>query len=55
MPDETISISECRNLRAIINSMTAGCFLTKKEYLQIMLILASVGERLEAEGRVSEE
>jgi hypothetical protein len=55
MADQTISISECRNLRAIINSMTAACFLTEKEYLQIMLILASVGERLEAEGRVSKE
>lgn len=53
MADETISIKECRNLRGIITTVTAGCYLTKNEYLDIMLVLASVAERLEREGRVA--
>lgn len=55
MPDDTISIKECRDLREIINSVTAGTMLTRMEYIQIMMVLGSAVERLEREGRVSKE
>ena len=52
---ETIGVKECRELRETTNAFTAACFLTKSEYLQIMVIFGQVAERLEREGRVTKE
>lgn len=53
--NETIGVKECRDLRATTNTFTAACFLTKAEYIQIMVIYGQVAERLEREGRVTKE
>jgi hypothetical protein len=48
---QTISISECRNLREVINMVTMGCILNKKEYIRIMTILYQACDRIEKESK----
>lgn len=42
-------ISQCRNLRMMINDLTRGCMLTEDEYRQFCIVINKVLERMEAE------
>lgn len=48
--NETISISECRNLRQVMNTLTAAPMITKKEYVWFMTVVDGVLKRMESEG-----
>lgn len=50
-----IGIKECRDLRMYINEFTKGGVLTKREYLDIMIVLARAADRLEKTGQVIPE
>ncbi len=50
-----ITISQCRNLREMINAYTQGCLLTEEEYVAIITVLANAAKRLEREGKVRYE
>ena len=47
--DELISIAECRKLRESVNMLTSACFLTKREYVRLMVVINDVLERMEKE------
>lgn len=49
MYEDMISIKECRDLRMYIQEFTNGCILTKREYLDIMVVLYRVINRLDKE------
>lgn len=44
-PEETVTIVENRNLRKVIHHVTTSCFLTKKEYKQIIGVILSACNR----------
>lgn len=44
-PEETVTIVENRNLRKVIHHVTTSCFLTKKEYMQIMGVILNACDR----------
>lgn len=44
-PEETVTIVENRHLRKTIHSVTTSCFLTKKEYMQIMGVIYNACDR----------
>lgn len=48
--DKTITVEECRNLRKVINILTTGPLLKKKEYVRIMVVVNSILNRMEREG-----
>lgn len=48
--DKTITVEECRNLRKVINILTTGPLLKKKEYVRIMVVINSILNRMEKEG-----
>lgn len=43
--EETVTIVENRNLRKVIHDVTTSCFLTKKEYMQIMGVILNACDR----------
>lgn len=43
--EETVTIVENRHLRKTIHSVTTSCFLTKKEYMQIMGVIYNACDR----------
>lgn len=47
--NETISISECRNLRQVMNTLTAAPMITKKEYVRFMTVIDGILKRMESE------
>lgn len=47
--NETISMSECRELRKIMGMLTAAPMLTKKEYVRFMVVIDGVLKRMEEE------
>ncbi|GEM_PF-4845268 len=47
---EPISISECRNLRQVMNTITYAPMITKKEYVQLMIVVDGILKRMESEG-----
>lgn len=47
--NETIRISECRNLRQVMNTLTAAPMITKKEYVRFMTVVDGVLKRMESE------
>lgn len=47
--NETINISECRNLRQVMNTLTAAPMITKKEYVRFMTVVDGVLKRMENE------
>ena len=44
---ETITIKECRTLRAVMNDLTAAPVLTRQEYLRFMVEIGHVMKRLD--------
>lgn len=48
--NETISISECRNLRQVMTTLTAAPLITKKEYVRLMTVVDGILKRMEKEG-----
>lgn len=48
--DKTITVEECRNSRKVINILTTGPLLKKKEYVRIMVVINSILNRMEREG-----
>ena len=44
-PEETVTIVENRNLRKAIHDATTSCFLTKKEYKQIIGVILNACNR----------
>lgn len=46
---QTISVAECRNLRKVVDTVTAAPILTKYEYVRLMVIFNQVCDRLEKE------
>lgn len=46
--NETISISECRNLRQVMSALTAAPMITKKEYVRFMTVVDGVLKRMES-------
>lgn len=51
MEKRMITISQCRNLRMMINDLTRGCMLTEDEYRQFCIVINKVLERMEKEER----
>ena len=49
--DKTITVEECRNLRKVINILTTGSLIKKKEYVRIMVVINSILNRMEREGK----
>lgn len=49
--NKTITVEECRNLRKVINMLTTGPLLKKKEYVRIMVVINSILNRMEKEGK----
>lgn len=47
--NETISISECRNLRQVMTTLTAAPLITKKEHVRIMMVVNGILKRMESE------
>lgn len=47
---ETISIPECRNLRQVMNTLTAAPMITKKEYVRLIAVVDGILKRMESEG-----
>lgn len=47
--NETISISECRNLRQVMNTLTAAPMITKKEHVRFMTVVDGILKRMESE------
>lgn len=45
--NETISMVEGRKLREITNMLTAGCMITKKEYIRLMVVYDGILKRME--------
>lgn len=45
--DELITISECRKLREVINTLTIAPLLTKREYIRLMVVVNNILERME--------
>lgn len=43
--EETVTIVENRNLRKAIHEATTSCFLTKREYMQIMGVILDACDR----------
>ena len=48
---ETITTSECRNLRRVMNVLTVAPVITKKEYLRLMVVIDAMLSRREKEGQ----
>ena len=48
--NELISISECRNIRQMMTTLTAAPILTKREYVRFCTLINQVCDRLEKEG-----
>ena len=44
-PEETVTIVENRDLRKTIHDVTTSCFLTKREYMQIMGVILNACDR----------
>lgn len=44
-----ITISQCRDLRMMINELTRGCMLTEDEYREFCIVINKVLNRMEAE------
>lgn len=47
---ETITIAECRNLRQVVNMLTAAPLITKKEYVRLMVVIDGILNRMEKDG-----
>ena len=49
-----ITMSQCRDLRMMINQLTQGCMLTEEEYKEFCILINKVLNRMEAEesGRI---
>lgn len=45
--NQTISMPECRKLREITNILTAGCMITRKEYIRLMVVYDGILKRME--------
>lgn len=45
--EEIISISECRKLREIVQMLTSAPFITKKEYVRLMVVFNQILDRME--------
>lgn len=54
MDKNMITISQCRDLRMMINRLTCGCMLTEDEYREFCIVINKVLNRMEADesGRV---
>lgn len=48
---EIISISECRELRKVMNMLTAAPIITKKEYVRLFVVINTILNRMEREGK----
>lgn len=48
--NETITFSECRNLRQVMNTLTSAPLITKKEYVRLMVVVDGILNRMEKEG-----
>ena len=46
---ETISMAECRQLRQVMNTLTSAPVLTKKEYVNLMIQVNKILDRMEKE------
>lgn len=46
---ETISMAECRQLRQVMNTLTSAPMLTKKEYVNLMVQVNKILDRMEKE------
>lgn len=44
-----ITMSQCRDLRMMINQLTQGCMLTEDEYREFCIVVNKVLNRMEAE------
>jgi len=44
---ETITMSECRELRKIMGTLTAAPMLTRREYVRFMVVVDGVLKRME--------
>lgn len=49
MEKRMITISQCRNLRMMINDLTRGCMLTEDEYRQFCIVINKILGRMEKE------
>ena len=47
--NETISVSECRNLRRVMSTLTAAPMITKREYVRFMTVVDGILKRMESE------
>lgn len=47
--NETITMTECRNLRQVMNVLTSAQLLTKKEYISFIAVANRVLNRMEKE------
>lgn len=47
--EKMITISQCRDLRMMINQLTQGCMLTEYEYREFCIVINKVLNRMEAE------
>lgn len=44
-----ITMSQCRDLRMMINQLTQGCMLTEEEYKEFCILINKVLNRMEEE------
>ena len=51
MERKMITMSQCRDLRMMINEVTRGCMLTEDEYRQFCIVINKALERMEKEER----
>ena len=47
--DELISVSECRKLREVVNTLTVAPMITKREYVRLMVVINHILDRMEKE------
>ena len=47
--NEPITIPECRKLREVIQMLTMGCLLKKREFVRLMVVINDILERMEKE------
>lgn len=47
--NSTITVNECRKLREITHILTQGCFITKSEYEELMVLYYKILGRIESE------
>ncbi len=46
---KTVSDAECRNLRKVVNMLTAAPMITKMEYVRFMVVIDGILNRMEKE------